>query len=119
MPDAPVPPLRVFPELWRQSREQYPLDQEWPDQLRLLCKLAHDFRRQHCAVVKTCGRGEQLFLKSLDLIDVEDFILSLRAEYPDEPNPMLRIDPNDPGVDRSQYPDIYPTMNGHKVDYDA
>jgi hypothetical protein len=117
MPD--VPELLVYPRLWTESRNKFPHDWQLPDQFRELCRLARDYRRNHRAKLRRCGRGEQLFLKSLDLVDVEDFIISLRAEYPDEPNPMMRIDSNDPGVDRSQYPDIYPTMNGHKVDYDA
>jgi hypothetical protein len=114
MPDAPVPPLLVYPELWQQSRERYPHDWQWPDQLRHLCALARAFRRQHRAEVGACGEGERLFLQSLAQIDVEDFIVTLRSDFPNESNPMLRIDPSDPYVDRSQYPSLYPTMNGKR-----
>jgi hypothetical protein len=107
MPD--VPELRIYPRLWTESRNRYPHDWQWPDQLRLLCKLARDFRRNHRAEVKACGPGERLFLQSLDQVDVEDMIATLRSDYPGEANPMLRIDPSDPYVEK-------PYMNGHKLD---
>jgi len=115
MPDVP-PPLRVFPHLWRQSRERFPNDWQWPDQLRCLCALARDYRRQHRAAVRACGEGERMFLRALDEIDPAEFIEMLRTDFPHEANPMLRIDPSDPFVDKSPYPDLYPVMNGHKYD---
>jgi hypothetical protein len=51
----------------------------------------------------------------LDEVDVVDLITALRQDYPGEVNPMLRIDPADPGVDKSQWPDLYPVqMNGKR-----
>jgi hypothetical protein len=67
---AEPPPLRVYPELWRQSREQFP--DNWQDQFRCLCALARDYRREHRAVVKTLPEGERLFLQALDQYDVEE-----------------------------------------------
>ena len=106
MPDAP--PLHVYPRLWQQSREQFPSDAQWPDQLRCLCRLARDYRRAHARVVNALPEGERLFLQALDQVDVEDMIATLRSDFPHERNPMLRIDPSDPFVEK-------PTMNGHKV----
>src|SRR5262249_41147756 len=67
---AEPPPLSVYPELWRQSREQCP--DNWQDQFRCLCALARDYRREHRAVVKTLPEGERLFLQALDQYDVEE-----------------------------------------------
>ena len=111
MPDAPVPPLVVYPRLWTESRNQYPHDWQWPDQLRCLCRLARDFRRQHRAEVMACGGGERLFLQSLDQVDVEDFIATLKSDFPHDQNPMLRIDPSDPFVEQTQ---LTPIMNGRR-----
>jgi hypothetical protein len=41
-------------------------------------------------------------------------IATLNRYFPDEPNPLLRIDPSDPFVDKSQYPGLYPAMNGRR-----
>jgi hypothetical protein len=112
MPD--VPPLHVYPRLWTESRNLYPHDYQWPDQLRLLCKLAGAYRKAHPKVVNALPAGERMFLQCLDEVDVGDLITTLRHDYPGEANPMLRIDPADPGVDRAQYPGLYPEMNGRK-----
>jgi hypothetical protein len=114
MPDAPVPPLVVYPELWRQSREQHPHDWQWPDQLRALCRLARDYRRTHPRVVNALPDGERLFLQSLAQIDTEQFVAMLRSDFAHEQNPMLRIDPSDRYVEQP----VATTMNGHKV-FDA
>ena len=103
---AEPPPLRVYPELWRQSREQCP--DNWQDQFRCLCALARDYRREHRAVVKTLPEGERLFLQALDQYDVEDIIATIAADFPDEPNPLLRLDPSDPFVERP-----VKVVNGH------
>jgi hypothetical protein len=79
---ADPPPLHVYPALWRQSRAQYPHDAQWPDQLRLLCQLARDYRRAHRREVKALPPGERLFLQCLDEVDVEDLITTLRHDYP-------------------------------------
>jgi hypothetical protein len=105
---AEVPPLVVYPELWRQSRALHPHDWQWPDQLRCLCRLARDYRRKHRAAFIKLPEGERLFLQALDQVDVEDFIATLKSDFPHEANPMLRIDPSDPFVEK-------PYMNGHRV----
>jgi hypothetical protein len=113
MPDAP-PALRVYPSLWALSVKKFPRDEQWPDQFKHLCKLVKRFRREHRAEVLACGEGERLFLQALDQCDREDMIRTLRNEYPHE-NPMRRIDPSDPSVDKTQYPGIYPVqMNGKR-----
>jgi hypothetical protein len=112
MPDAPVPPLVVYPHLWQQSRERHPTC--WQDQFRCLCELARAFRIEHRATVVTLSDGERMMLQALDQVDVEDMIITLESDFPDEPNPLLRIDPSDPFVDKSQYPGMYPTMNGKR-----
>jgi hypothetical protein len=109
---AEVPPLVVYPKLWRQSRDQYPHDWQWPDQLRALCQLARDWRQNNRAVYRRLPDGERLFLRSLAEIDTAEFITMLRNDFPHEANPMLRIDPSDPFVEK-------PYMNGHKVKFDA
>jgi hypothetical protein len=115
MPDySSVPRLVVYPFLWDQSRQRFPFDYQWPDQLRLLCRLAREYRRAHGREVNALPQGERMFLQCLDEVDVEDLITTLRNDYPGEANPMVRIDPADPGVDRSQYPGLYPEMNGRK-----
>jgi hypothetical protein len=115
MPDS-APPLHVYPHLWTESRNQYPHDHQWPDQLRCLCALARAYRKANPKVVNALPAGERLFLQSLDQIDVEDFIETLKSDFPGEPNPMLRIDPSDPGVtNKEDYPELY-SMNGHKFD---
>ena len=101
---AEPPPLRVYPELWRQSRAQHPHD--WRNQFRCLCRLARDYRRDHRAMVLACGHGERLFLQALDQCDPQEIIDAMVADFPSEPNPLLRIDPSDPFVDKSQYPDL-------------
>jgi hypothetical protein len=112
MPNAPAPPLVVYPHLWQQSRERHPTS--WQDQFRCLCQLARAYRREHRATVMTCSEGEQMMLQALDQVDVEDMIITLEIDFPDESNPLLRIDPSDPFVDKSQYPDLYPAMNGKR-----
>jgi hypothetical protein len=79
-----------------------------------LCQLARDYRRAHRREVKALPPGEQIFLQCLDEVDVEDLITTLCHDYPGEANPMARIDPADPGVDKAQYPGLYPEMNGRK-----
>jgi hypothetical protein len=114
--DAPsVPPLQIYPSLWAASRRQFPRDEQWEDQFRCLCALARRYRRKNRAEYCRLPEGERLFLQSLDQVDVEDFIATLRSKYPRDPNPMLRIDPSDPYVDKSQYRDLYPVqMNGKR-----
>ena len=113
MPD--VPPLHVYPRLWSESRLKYPRDEQWPDQLRCLCRLARDYRKANPRVVKALPDGERLFLQGLAEIDTAEFIAMLRNDFPRERNPMLRIDPSDPFVEK---PPGH-TMNGHKVRFDA
>jgi hypothetical protein len=108
MPD--VPPLHVYPRLWTESRLKFPRDEQWPDQLRLLCKLAHDYREAHPRVVKALPDGERLFLQSLAEIDTAEFIDMLRSDFPHEANPMLRIDPSDPFVEQP----VTTRMNGKR-----
>jgi hypothetical protein len=110
MPDAPE--LLAYPLLWRRSRELCP--DNWKDQFRVLCQLAHDFRRDHRAEVLACGEGEQMFLESLALCDREDLISSM-IEWadPGEINPLRRFDPDDPSPAPARV-----RMNGHKV-FDA
>jgi hypothetical protein len=103
-------PLLVYPELWRQSRDQYPHDWQWPDQLRCLCRLARDFRLKHHAEVMACGKGERLLLQALDQCDSAEIIAMLKSDFPHEPNPMLRIDPSDPCVGEP----ATATMNGKR-----
>jgi hypothetical protein len=112
MPESSAPPLVVYPELWRQSLLQHPDD--WRAQFRCLCQLARAYRREHRATVMTCSEGERMMLQALDQVDVEDFIITIESYFPDEPNPLLRIDPSDPFVDKSQYPGLYPAMNGKR-----
>jgi hypothetical protein len=114
MPD--VPALQIYPRLWQQSFEQHPAS--WPDQFRALCQLARAYRREHRAACRRLPEGERLFLQALDQCDPEDMIATLQHDFPDEANPLLRIDPADPYVDHSQYPEIY-AMNGHAVKFDA
>jgi hypothetical protein len=104
MPD--VPPLHVYPRLWTESRLKFPRDEQWPDQLRLLCQLARAWRHNNRAVYRRLSDGERLFLQSLAEIDTAEFIAMLRNDFPRERNPMLRIDPSDPCVEQ-------PTMNEH------
>jgi hypothetical protein len=114
MPDVP-PPLVVYPQLWTESRLKFPHDWQWPEQFRLLCALARDYRKNNRAAYRRLPEGERLFLQALDQVDVEDFIATLRSNYPRDLNPMLRIDPSDPYVDKSQYHDLYPVqMNGKR-----
>jgi hypothetical protein len=64
-------------------------------------------------LIAGCRRAS--FLQALAEVDVEDFIATLKSNYPNEVNPNLRIDPSDPFVDRSQYRDLYPVqMNGKR-----
>jgi hypothetical protein len=109
MPDAP--PLHVYPRLWTESRNRYPHDWQWPDQLRCLCELVRDYRQNDRAAYCRLPDGERLFLQALDQCDPAEIIAMLRSDFPDEPNPMLRIDPSDPYVEQ-------PRLNGHKV-FDA
>jgi hypothetical protein len=92
--------------MWAESRARFPHDWQWPDQLRCLCALTRDYRRRHGRICNALPPGERLFLESLDEIDVDEFIAMLRSDYPDEANPMLRIDPSDPLVEKPV------TMNG-------
>jgi hypothetical protein len=108
MPD--VPPLVVYPGLWELSRASFPDDAQWPDQLKLLCALARDYRCAHAREVSALPPGEQLFLQSLAEVDTADLIETLRKDYPGE-NPLMRIAPDDynPHLD----PQYRRTMNGH------
>jgi hypothetical protein len=111
MPD--VPPLHVYPRLWTESRNRFPRDEQWPDQFKLLCALARAWRQNNRAAYRRLPKGEQLFIRSLATIDVDDFIAELRSRFPNEASPLARIDPADPFVDKSQYRDLYPVqMNG-------
>jgi hypothetical protein len=107
-----VPPLVAYPELWKQSLDRHPAD--WRAQLRSLCALARMYRRDHRRDYTKLPLGEKRFLQALATVDVGDFIRALESDYPDE-NPMTRIDPSDPYVDKSQYPGLYPVqMNGKR-----
>ena len=112
MPESSAPPLVVYPELWRQSLLQHPHD--WRAQFRCLCQLARTWRENNRAASRCLPDGERMMLQALDQVDVEDMITTLESDFPDESNPLLRIDPSDPFVDKSQYPDLYPAMNGKR-----
>jgi hypothetical protein len=112
---ASPPPLRVYPSLWVASRERFPDDAQWPDQFRLLCQLADGYRKRNRAAYRRLPEGERLFIQSLATVNVDDFIATLSSKYPHDCNPMLRVDPSDPFVDRSQYRDLYPVqLNGKR-----
>ena len=110
---APPPELVIYPSLWQRSRERFPHDWQWPDQLRYLCELAADYRANNRPAYRALPDGERLFLQALATVDVPDLICSLKNDYAAEANPMLRISPDDPYVDRSQYPNIY-RVNGKR-----
>jgi hypothetical protein len=99
-----VPKLRVYPRLWRMSRARFPHPPQWPDHLELLCSLARDFCRRHRRLLARLPPGEKMFLRSLADVDVGDFISMLRSDFPAEINPLSRIDPADPLIDRHQDP---------------
>jgi hypothetical protein len=113
MPDySHVPQLRIYPMLWERSLSRHPHD--WRAQLRSLCPLARMYRRDHRRDYTKLPLGEKRFLQALATVEVGDLIRTLETDYPDE-NPMLRIDPSDPYVDKSQYRDLYPVqMNGKR-----
>jgi hypothetical protein len=112
---AAPPALQIYPSLWEQSRARYPDDAQWPDQFRTLCALARDYRHNNRTAYRRLPEGERLFIQSLATVDIDDFIATLQTKYPRDPNPMLRIDPSDPYVDKSQYRDLYPVqMNGKR-----
>ena len=98
--------------MWQQSLKQHPTS--WKDQFRALCRLAAAYRREHRADYVKLPRGEKLFLQVLDQCDPQEIIDATVDDFPDEPNPLLRLDPSDPFVDKSQYPGMYPTMNGKR-----
>jgi hypothetical protein len=104
MPDAPVPPLVVYPQLWRRSHDLHP--HNWRDQFRCLCALARDYRREHARRCNALPEGERLFLQALDQCDVEDLITSMIAWADPGENPLQRFDPGDPHLQR---------LNGHEV----
>jgi hypothetical protein len=112
MPDYSVPPpLVAYPALWQQSLNRHPAD--WRAQLRSLCALARLYRRDQRAAYKALPPGEKLFLQALATVEVGDLIRSLESDYPQERNPLLRIDPSDPYVRKEDFPGIYP-MNGKR-----
>jgi hypothetical protein len=115
MPDhSSVPQLRVYPMLWERSVSRHPRD--WQKQLRALCALARMYRRDHRADYRRLPLGEKRFLQALATVDVGDLIRTLQNDYPGEDNPLLRIDPADPGVpNKEDYPGLYPVqMNGKR-----
>jgi hypothetical protein len=113
MPDdySFVPPLVAYPALWRQSLDRHPAD--WRAQLRSLCALARIYRRDQRAAYKALPRGEKLFLQALATVDVGDLIRTLESDYPAERNPLLRISPGDPFVNKDDFPGVY-QMNGKR-----
>ena len=110
MPDySHVPQLRVYPMLWDRSVSRHPHD--WRAQLRSLCALARMYKRDHHRDYTKLPLGEKRFLQALATVD----ITTLQHEYPTEDNPLLRIDPHDPHVDKEQYAGLYPPqLNGKR-----
>jgi hypothetical protein len=112
MPDAPA--LRVYPQLWQQSFEQHPTS--WQDQFRCLCQLASNYRRDHRADYRRLPQGERMFLQALSECDVEDLVHTIATDWSrGKISPLSALDPNDPGVDKTQWPGIYPAqLNGRR-----
>jgi hypothetical protein len=96
----PVPPLVVYPSLWRQAVEQHPRgpDYDWRDRWRALTRLAREFRRgPFVHLLALAGRGERALIQSLAECNVEVMALEFAAVFPDA-DPLQRLDPTGPFV---------------------
>jgi hypothetical protein len=115
MPDdySHIPRLVAYPRLWDLSVARHPRD--WRKQLRSLCALARVYRRDHRRDYAKLPLGEKQFLKALSSVDISDLIRTLETDFPDEADPLQRISPHDPYVNREDYPGLYPPqMNGKR-----
>jgi hypothetical protein len=96
MADSEAPPLLVYDTLWQQSLADRPAT--WPDQFRALCRAARAWRKAPTLHPLLLGEGERLMLQSLGTCNVEMMVMHIAAMFPDDPNPMHRLDPTATGA---------------------
>jgi hypothetical protein len=91
MLDSDVPPIMVYDVLWQRSLAEHPYDPQ--AQFRHLCALVRAWWKAPTVHPRLLGQGEQALLCSLAAIDVEVALLTMRASFPHERNPLERLDP--------------------------
>jgi hypothetical protein len=60
---------------------------------RRLCGLAKAFRRHPTVPLSVLPEGERMLIRALATVDVEMYLLEMLAAFPNEANPMQRLDP--------------------------